>query len=325
MARRASPKVVGSFVLGAIALAVVAAAVLGTGRLFRATNQFICFFDGSVNGLRIGAAVKFKGVEIGYVRKILLSFNMGPGSTTVTNSIKIPVVIELDEGRMLKRGAAYINLGDPEGMKVAIEHGLRAQLATESLVTGLLYIDLDMHPGTPARFVLRGNSTYPEIPTLPTAFEQAQSTASRLISQLDKVQLDLLVRTATQALAAMRDLAASPDLKAAVISLRQTSTSLNRTADSLRALSDHLDREVDPLTRNVQNTTRDADRALQKAQATLDEINHAFAPEAPLLYEANRTLIDVDDAARSLRQLTDYINRNPGALVRGRSYQKGAQ
>ncbi|MBF6560085.1 MAG: MCE family protein [Candidatus Binataceae bacterium] len=327
MAARGNPRTVGAFVVGALALAIAATLLLGSERLFGTTHEFVCFFEGSVNGLRIGAAVKFKGVEIGSVTKILLSLNVGPATSAFASStsIKIPVIIELDEGRMLKRGAAYVNLEDPEGMKLAIRQGLRAQLSTESLLTGLLYIDLDMHPHAPARFSAPPNSSYPEIPTLPTVFELAQSTANRLVKQLDQVQLDLLVTTATQALAAVRDLASSPDLKAAMVSLRATSASLDRTADSLRVLSDNLDRQVAPMAHSVEKTAQTADATLLKAQLTLDQINNALAPNAPLLYQANRTLTDVDDAARSLRQLTDYINRNPGALVRGRSYNKDAQ
>ena len=144
MARRANPAYVGAFVIGAIALAVVGVALLGSGKLFRQTHEFVCFFDGNVNGLNVGAPVKFKGVAIGEVKQILLSLNAASGPTTVGNTsvVKIPVLIELDEGRILKRGATYINVGNPAGMRLAISRGLRAQLATESLLTGLLYIDL---------------------------------------------------------------------------------------------------------------------------------------------------------------------------------------
>src|SRR5437879_4028103 len=120
MAKRANPAFVGTFVIGAIALAIAAVALLGSGSLFRTTHEFVCFFDGNVNGLRVGALVKFKGVEIGEVRQILLSLNAATGPAAVGSSsvIKIPVVIELDEGRILKRGAKYINVVNPAGMQL---------------------------------------------------------------------------------------------------------------------------------------------------------------------------------------------------------------
>src|SRR5512142_1155487 len=152
MVKHANPAVVGAFVIGAIALAVAAIAILGSGGLFRQTHEFVCFVDGNVNRLQVGSAVKFKGVEIGEVRQILLSLNVqGPPTLASSSKIRIPVIIELDERRILKGGASYVNIGNPAGMRLAISRGLRAQLATESLLTGLLYIDLDMHPDTPAR------------------------------------------------------------------------------------------------------------------------------------------------------------------------------
>lgn len=329
MAKRANPAFVGTFVIGAIALAIAAVALLGSGSLFRNTHEFVCFFDGNVNGLRVGALVKFKGVEIGQVRQILLSLNVGPGPINIrgSNVIKIPVVIELDEGRILKRGATYINVGDPAGMKLAIARGLRAQLATESLLTGLLYIDLDIHPGSPARFAMDQalNSPYIEIPTLPTAFEQAQSVGLKLMNQLDKIQVDKLVSTATEALAAVRDLAASEDLKASIVSLKETGQSLNQTSESIRTLTLHLDREIGPLGTGMQAAAHNADITLQKTQVTLGHIDDTLGPEAPLLYQANHTLVDLSEAARALRQLAEYLERNPDAIVRGRSFKRGGE
>jgi paraquat-inducible protein B len=328
MARRANPAFVGTFVIGALALAVAAVALLGSGNLFRQTQQFVCFFDGNVNGLRVGALVKFKGVEIGEVRQILLSLNSasGPVNLGTSNDIKIPVVIQLDEGRILKRGASYINVVNPAGMKLAISRGLRAQLETESLLTGLLYIGLDMHPGRPARYATdQRNSTYVEIPTLPTAFEQAQSVAMKLMDQLDKVQLDQLVVTATQALAAIRDLAASQDLKDSVASLKETGQSLNRTSESMRTLTAHLDRQIGPISASLQMTAHNADATFKQTQVTLDRFDDTLRPDAPLLYQANHTLVDISEAARAIRQLAEYLERNPDAIVRGRSYRKGGE
>jgi paraquat-inducible protein B len=325
MAKRANPAFVGAFVIGAIALAVLGVALLGSGNLFRQTHEFVCFFDGNVNGLTVGAAVKFKGVAIGEVKQILLSLNAASGPATVGNTsvVKIPVVIELDEGRILKRGATYINVGNPAGMRLAISRGLRAQLATESLLTGLLYIDLDMHPGSPAHYATDQNS-YTEIPTLPNPFEQAQSVALKLLDQLDKVHLDQLVVTATQTMAAFRDLADSSDLKDAIVSMRETGQSLNKTSETIRTLTLHLDNQIGPMGDSVRVTARDADATLKQTQATIARLDNTLRPDAPLLYQANHTLVDISEASRAIRQLAEYLERNPDSLIRGRSY-KGAQ
>jgi paraquat-inducible protein B len=327
MAKRANPTSVGAFVIGAIVLAVGAIALLGSGSLFRQTHEFVCFFDGNVNGLRIGAAVKFKGVEIGEVKQILLSLNAASGPETVGNSsvIKIPVVIQLDEGRILKRGATNINIGNPAGMRLAVSRGLRAQLATESLLTGLLYIDLDMHPGSPARRYVDPNSSYTEIPTLPNPFEQAQSVALKLLDQLDKVQLDKLISTATDTMQSFRNLADSSDLKAAIVSMKETGESLSKTSEKLSKLTIDLDHQVAPMSTSVQTAARSADATLKQTQIMIQRMDNTLRPDAPLLYQANRTLVDLSEAARAIRQLAEYIQRNPDSVVRGRAHKQDAQ
>ena len=72
MNKKISPTLIGVFVIGAVALIVIAILVFGSGRLFRQTRDFVLYFDNSVNGLRIGAPVKIKGVEIGSVKDIRL-------------------------------------------------------------------------------------------------------------------------------------------------------------------------------------------------------------------------------------------------------------
>ncbi|HJU28912.1 MAG TPA: MlaD family protein [Candidatus Binataceae bacterium] len=324
---RANPRMVGAFVLGAVALAVVAVAVLGSGRLFAKSEQYVLFFKGNVNGLRIGAPVKIKGVQIGSVQSIRLMLNLNPQTAAqpAAATIRIPVIISIDRNRV-GDGIPGVNLANPADVRSAIALGLRAQLATESFVTGLLYIDLDLHPGTPARFVLASKqySDLQEIPTLPNAFEQAQSAATRLVSQLDKVKLDQMVVTATQTMAAIGQLASSPELKSALVSLNQTGQSVNRTAASIQRLTEQIQVAIGPMAASMQKSTQNIDSALLKAQTALDHIQMTLQPDSPLVYRADQALQDVSAAANSIRQLADYLQRNPSAVVRGRSYSGGA-
>ena len=318
MRTRANARLVGAFVVGAVVLAIAAIAVLGSGRLFRNTHPFILVFRGNVNGLRVGAPVKIKGVTIGSVTDIELRLNIGLESVASSQGgIQIPVLIEIDESR-ITRGAQDLTIS--QDVRRAVQQGLRAQLAMESFVTGILYIDLDMHPGAPENYAMPPHSYPQEIPTLKTTFEQAQSAAAKIISQLDKIQLDQLVTTANQTIAAFGDLARSPEIKSAIVSLNQTASSLGDTAQSIRDLTEHVDRQVGPMAASIEKGAHDIDIAVQKSQAALDHMQAGLQPDSPLVYRANQALENVSAAARSLRELGDYLQRNPSAIVRGRYY-----
>lgn len=313
MRTQPNARLVGAFVLGAVVLAMTAIVVLGSGRLFRKSVPFILVFRGNVNGLRVGAPVKIKGVTIGSVTDIELRLNLVDNSQYGSDGIRIPVLIAIDEDRV--HGFAISH-----DVQRAVKEGLRAQLAMESFVTGILYIDLYMHPGAPENYEMPPGSKPQEIPTLKTTFEQAQSAAAKIISQLDKIQLDRLVNTANQTIAAFGDLARSPEIRSAVVSLNQTATSLGNTAQSIRELTLHVDRQVAPMAANIEKAARDIDVAVQQAQLALDRIQTGLQPDAPLIYRANQALENLSAAARSLRELTDYLQRNPRAIVRGRYY-----
>jgi paraquat-inducible protein B len=306
-------RLVGAFVLGAVALAITAVAVLGSGRLFHKSVPFVLVFRGNVNGLRVGAPVKIKGVTIGSVTDIELRLNLVDNLKYDTDGIRIPVLIAIDEDR----AKGFAVGGD---VQRAVKHGLRAQLAMESFVTGILYIDLDMHPGTPENYEMPLDSKPQEIPTLKTTFEEAQSAAAKIISQLDKIQLDRLINSANQTIAAFGDLARSPEIAAAIASLNQTAKSLGDTARSIHELTLNVDRQVAPMVANIERAAHDIDTAVQQAQTALNRIQTGLEPDAPLVYRANQALENVSAAARSLKELTDYLQRNPSAIVRGRYY-----
>jgi paraquat-inducible protein B len=320
MTERAKARQIGAFVFGALVLAIATVAVLGSNRLFRKSHPFILVFRGNVNGLRVGAPVKIKGVTIGAVTYIGLRLNIGLESVTSSSGgIQIPVLIEIDERRVM-RDTGTSGLSIEEDVRRAVRQGLRAQLALESFLTGILYIDLDMHPGAPENYAMPPDSTPPEIPTVKRTFEQAQAAAARIIAQLDKIQLDQLFTTANQTLAALGDLARSPNIRTALVSFKQTQTSIGDTVRSIRGLTEHVDRQVGPISASFEKSAYDIDAAVQRAEVALEHLQGGFQPDAPLVYRANQALENVSAAARSLRDLSDYLQRNPSAIVRGRYY-----
>lgn len=318
MAKRISPTALGVFVVGSLALMVTALVILGSGRLFRKEHKFICLFTGNLNGLKVGAPVKVRGVQIGSVAQILLRLPPSYGTVKPQLSMRLPVIMEVDESQLKSQGGTGQAL-QPGELDFLIKRGLRAKLNTESLLTGLLYVDLDLYPDTQVNLALEpGTAKYPEIPTRPTTLEQAQETAMRALAKLDKIDFDALVKSMTNAANSANQLLSSPDLKATVASLKDTAANLNKTVVSVRQDIATLNAKTDPLIKSLKKTSDDADIALAQTKSTMADLQTAIAPDSTLRYRVDTALDNLSEASSAIRQLADYLQRNPSAVVRGK-------
>jgi paraquat-inducible protein B len=319
--QRISAIAVGGFVLGATALALIGVMILWGGQLFTHTHKYVLYFRANVNGLREGAPVKFKGVQVGTVDQVRL--NMSTRAAGQPPVVTIPVIVALSSNAVLREEAGFVDLENPVVVKELVAGGLRGQLATESILTGILYISLDMQPHTPLKLMEPPQSRYPEIPTVPTPLEQAQVLAMRVLAKLDQIDLDKLLNSLTITITRAGEIVGSPQLKAAVDALPGTITKLGNAADSIQQLANHADREVASTTGALRATSASATQALEQTQVTLKTLRETVGPGSPLNYQLGQTLTDVSQAARALRELADYLDRNPSAIVRGRPVSAG--
>jgi phospholipid/cholesterol/gamma-HCH transport system substrate-binding protein len=319
MAKRVSTTTVGAFIVSAFALIIAAVIVFGSGRFFHPRYAFVCFFTGNLNGLKVGAPVKFRGVQIGSVTAIRLR---APGQPKVTEveakATALPVFIELDQNQISSLGAAG-DVGSKRVLQAFIAHGLRAQLETESLLTGLLYVDLDFHVGTQPKFVLPPGSKYLEIPTVPTTFQQVQEKALNALAKLDQIDFGALIASLTDAAKGTRDLIGSPQLKAAIVQVKDAAASMKVAMTSISKTSDRLNAHIDPLMGSLKTTSDQASATLASAQKTLIALNGTLDPDSPLGYQLIHALQGVSEASRAMAALADYLQRNPSALVRGKA------
>jgi paraquat-inducible protein B len=333
MNKKISPAVIGAFVLGAVALIIIAILVFGSGRLFRQTRDFVLYFDNSVNGLRIGAPVKFKGVEIGSVKDIRLQLEKG------AEVLKIPVIIQIDLEKLTSRGARDVVAVDREALrKEIVDRGLRGQLELESLVTGLLFVALDFFPGTPINLVQRtdGDYKYPEVPTLPTTLEQAKGAVDRILNKLDEIDFKELGANLQAILKGVNRNVNSPEIESVLRSLARVMPKVDEAVVNIRNLAGTTEAKVKILADDLQHTSGDARLALKqagdalkqtqetmkRAEAAVTNVETLSDLDSPVNYELVKGLRDVSAAARSLRALTDYLERNPRAPIFGKPNSK---
>lgn len=342
---------IGAFVLGGLALFVGAIALIGAGRLFRKTHSFVSYFDGSVNGLRAGAAVKFKGVELGNVDRIRIPFRV------VKTDQPIAVFYSLDVDKLGDRGRNSDSYADT--LRGAIQNGLRAQLEADSLLTGILHVSLTFTNEKDA-LVHDAVDGAMEIPTIPPPLQEVGSAVRTILDKIGQWDFDKLFVSLHGALDAIAGLARTPEIKSAL-------ASLDRTLNSVDATMSTLEKEIVPLARSFQAaassigeagddlrggmtsvkatmesvqhfTTRIGDEvqpllASLKASSdslqtlslelgrTLDTTRMLLDPEAPIAIELRAALRELDETARSTRALFDFLERNPAALLRGRSFE----
>ena len=323
MSKRANPTAIGAFVVAAVALAAVGVVTLGGMQIFKRELPFVMFFDGDLGGLDVGAPVEIRGVKIGAVTKIRL----------FASSPSIGVYINIDPARVPKGGAVRHDAA--AAVDEMIKKGLRAQLRAQSLLTGQLLIYLDLFPDSKTKLVGL-DPEVPEIPTVPTTLARLQAQLEKFLDSLSKVKLEELLSDVSLTMKGAKDLMASPELQAAVVSantaLVQADKTLKRLDAQLDALGSktdaalvetrdflvetrkflaNVDAQIGPLATSI----KDAGEA---AKGTLRTVDRAVDGDSRLGYEALRTLRDVSDAARSLKALADYLERHPDALLRGK-------
>jgi paraquat-inducible protein B len=277
------------------------------------------FFEGSVNGLNVGAPVTFRGVKIGTVKEINLFFDPN------TKNMRIPVIIEF-EPETISLEKQTIRREPYKNLKILIDRGLRGKLQLQSLVTGLLMIELDFYPDKPAKLI--GYDTrYPEIPTISSGLDQ-------MMKKVEKLPLEELVNKLSSAIEGLDKTINSPNVA-------ESLHSVNLALKEISQIADKLNDKIGPITSGVNDTVRDVQKLVQnldskvttlskdlnetikESTATLKNLQQATAPGSTVNYQLATTLEELSAAAKSLRQLTDMLERNPETLLRGKKDKGG--
>lgn len=252
--------------------------------------SFVLNFEESVRGLSIGAPVDFRGVVIGEVTAIDV------GLDPENHGIQLPVKIALYPERMRMRDPT-----DAQKFNVRrllnrmVGRGFRAQLRTSNLVTGQLYIGLDFFPG-PRIAAIDWSKDPVELPTTPGSLVQLQAMVVSIAEKLDKLPLEAL----------------SDEIRATLVTMKGALRTLDDTLHQTTGLVQHLDQDLAPAARD---TLVEARKTLN---AATDSMTNTLADDAPIKQDLRAALHEMTRAAESLRVLTDYLERHPEALLRGK-------
>ena len=320
MSQRANPLAVGLFFAGAIALLVAVLFFFGAGDVFRKSERFVVYFDGSITGLKVGAPVTFQGVQVGQVVDIRLSMSSD------NENIVIPVLIDINR----KKFTEFADNDDNLRARM-IERGLRAQLKLQSVLTSLLLIELDFYPGSPLR--LRNlDSEYPELPTIPAPLQA-------LMRNMDELNLPELIHTTRNAILGIEKLVNHPDAQASVTALNQllqhadeavqhfdhetvpAVQELRKTLSQVAVVSADIHERYPALATELELALKESRVAVERFDRVMAEAEFLLSEDSALYQDLQRAAQDVSNASRSVQQMSDTVNEQPQSLLFGKPIQ----
>jgi paraquat-inducible protein B len=331
MSRKASPAMIGAFVIAGLALLVVGVLIFGGLEIFRDKQRFVTYFESSVQGLRIGSDVLFRGARVGYVTSIQVT------ADETMLDYQIPVTFEILPGsvKVLSGGTLADSLSaDDSRLQDMIAAGLRTRLDVESFVTGQLVINLDMYPGTQA--VFRGQDPpYPEIPSIPSEIRQAMERIQGFLTAIEnKVPIEQIVDDLVAGISGFEQLMNSPDLKASLAginklvnsrdarelpgALRAATAELQAAAADARGLIGNVDSQLEPALRQAVPVMEQLQTTLREGEAVLSLARGQLESNPETAAQLTNALRELERSARAIRQLVDSLERQPESLLRGK-------
>jgi paraquat-inducible protein B len=326
MSQKANPRLIGIFVIGAIALLVAAVVAVGSGRFFTRAQTYVMFFEDDVGGLQVGAPVTFRGVRLGSVTGIQIRYD------TDARQITIPVMVELD-----MRQVRLVGRASQETIDQLIERGLRARLKLQSFVTGQAGVELDFDPGSPAHFVGIVKN-YPEIPTQRSSISEFRATLTDLISELRKLPVGELLERVNDISANLSTLIIHVDglvvdvnnhlndsfteVPALVAESRGMVADLDTVARDLSKLTRDVNKDVPAISKGATDAIARLNKTLERAQTSMSSIENNLGERSPLQYQMNQALTEITAAASAMRNLAEYLQENPSVLLSGKGAER---
>lgn len=259
---------------------------------YRNRIDFVSYFESSARGLAPGAPVDFFGIQVGTVQSVELDLNPATAQT------RVKVRFQVQPERIALSSPADANADPIEVARKLVARGMRAQLQTGSFLTGsmLLALNLDKN-APPAELKQQGGDWV--VPSEGGGLDNIMNSASNIASKLDRLPLDEIGANLNR-------------------TLRSASTAMASVGD----LATHANAGLSPAFARLPAITSSIEQAMTHANQVLTSLDKGYGKDSETQRELARAMVQVGDTARSIRQLADFLDRHPEALIRGRA---GAQ
>ena len=258
--------------------------------------HYTIYFRESVRGLVAKAPVTLYGIEIGEV--VSISLDLDEKTTRHDTSPRVDIVIypkrfitavkNSPSGRTQEENKQICHVF----LKKLIDRGLRAQLRVGNLLLGQRFIILDFFPhAAPATLSLK--EKVPRFPETPSELVDIEDKMNRFLAKIESFPLDTIGKN-----------------------MEETLTAISKAAADINKITERFDAEIMP---EAKQTMEDLRKAIAAAESILKTGERdLFSQDAPAHQELREALQEIAKAARTIASFTEYLERNPSSLFRGK-------
>lgn len=324
---------VGAFVIVGLLSLFFTAIYVGSVRLFGNEVEVLFYFNESVNGLSVGSPVKFNGVPIGKVSDIYISYDQ---DSTIEDSY-IPVFAKIDLKRIHRDLGVdpKIDFHDPDQLDAQVLGGLRVRLEMESIITGQLYVEMGYFakPGDPF-IIVQDSGEYLEVPSMPSTLAELGASASSVLAELATLDVRGISEALQGTLVTLEDrlsnidtavwnaniVAMTENLEKATagLEIKPLLDELRVTNETLGSLLSGASAAIDPVLGGYHALVLNGQDTLKAVGRLTDNLNGLVEGREHLADRLDDTLLEMRESAKALRELVDYLERNPSALLTGK-------
>jgi paraquat-inducible protein B len=261
-------------------------------------RRYVLHFDESLRGLSVGAPVTLLGLAGGEVTNVGLDIE--PKSKRLRGRVEFVVyperlIAQMHDAQPV-RGEMLARVSPRREAffeRMVEDFGLRAQIQSGNLLTGQRYISFDFHPDAPKAKV-DWSAEKALVPTIPSTLPNFEAKIGSILAKLDKLPYEAI----------------GADTRKMLVTLNQT---LKDADQAVKRFDSDVTPELKKVLDEIRRATASADRMIKNTDKGL------LAPDSPGQQELREAMREVARAARSLRVLTDYLDRHPEALLRGKN------
>jgi len=313
MSESRKPLLIGSFLLSGLFLLVVGTLLLSRDSWFSQPSEYVVYFKGALDGLDVGADVTYRGVKVGSVREIRLSYDRN------IKDVVMPVILRIDPRQATSKRSF------DQVLEQLVQRGLRAQLQTPSLLTGKAIVALDIFPDTPGYVREPNELELPAIPSVPSRIDQAANLLNDLVAEIRELPLRELIEAATQAMRGIERLSGSDELNQGLSSLSATLANLDRLSQrldaqlpALLASAQRSSGELDATLGEIRQASAGLRQTLEQTNALLGDSRRSLGPESELQYQLGSALQELSRASKALQRTAESLEQQPQSLIFGK-------